>query len=192
MTKKIRVLIAALVCLLFLGCDFIVKKIEVESETEPKSNIVGTWYCKLKNEMYAFKLGGSGILADDEGFHQIIYSINDGVVDTYYKGNYMLSINYKEGGDTFVLGGLTYERLERNGIIGLWYNEETNWVFAFNPSYIVSICDSNGNTTEYIYEINDDNETIAINGTTLVVSYSGGDTFELDNPEFAGFVFTRQ
>ncbi|MDR0303812.1 MAG: hypothetical protein LBH98_03455 [Chitinispirillales bacterium] len=57
--KKIKIIVSALfVLLMFVGCDIIVKKIEVTD------CIVGTWYSDKTNETFIFNSNGSLTVTD--------------------------------------------------------------------------------------------------------------------------------
>ena len=180
--KNVKVFMAALICLpLFIGCDIIVKKIEIE----PNGDIVGTWWCENTKEMYAFKPDGSGIFTDNKSFSRITYLIDGSQVKIYDYGEYLLSIIYN-GGDAFVFI-FAFERLKRDDIAGIWYNAESEHIFVFKPNGTCSIYDSSNNTGLSDYTVSNDNKKIYIQDLKGIITYGGGDTFD-----YEGFVFVRQ
>lgn len=164
--------------------------------------IVGTWHMTIQgiDEMVAFYSDGTAIVSS-ANVMVLTYTIdNDGKVELYFLNGLPLPDGFwefvfnKSSGKIEDHGygfPLSFEKVEEDGIAGLWYSDDYGYHYAFYPTgrglFQTSV--AQGDQTKITYTTNGNVVEVRENGILFDrFTYNGGDTFTNDS----GIVFERQ
>lgn len=178
--------IAMLFCLLLIlaACDIVVRH-GANQEVEANPGIIGTWYNGPTKEMYAFSSDRSCkmFIKDDSsnlGVASIAYEISGDSINLYNNNGQLLNWFFiYGGGDNFIdTLGIAFERVEKNGVVGIWHDRKLDSYYVFNSDASGIFQSSADDVKEFTYTTAGDSIRITISGYKPYSIFQKGDTLE--------------